>query len=51
MKEKEDFINILTKIRNDLEKDVMHLMENVELKNEDLLRADFVLIKIIINIK
>ena len=45
IKEKDDFIERLKKKRNDLENKVKHLLEKVEVKNEDLMRVDFMLQK------
>jgi peptidoglycan hydrolase CwlO-like protein len=42
VKEKDDFANKLVKKRNELEKEVKHLIEKIEAKNEDLLKMDVV---------
>ena len=42
IKEKEDFNNRLRKQRNDLENEVKHLKEKVELINEDIIKMESV---------
>ena len=41
IKEKDDFINRLRKQRNDLENEVKHLIEKVDIQNEDIIRMEF----------
>ena len=42
IKEKDEFTNKLMKKRNDLESEVKHLVEKVELKNEDILNMEII---------
>ena len=41
IKEKDDFLNRLTKKRNDLENEVKHLIETTELQNEENVKIRF----------